>query len=279
MPSNIDEARQVARTLLDDLETVTVRTEGILMKAKRLARLMRDADTQRWLGYETLGYPSKLNLDELGTCKKYAEAGGRINAEGKYYLASLPALEADAEGKEAQVNSFRKIDAGPIIENYVVKRATEEFINKQLQIQQSYREALTKYKALVVSLKSAIHSYATDTLLAIEFGDIAQDIFERARSDVDNFVRAYCPKAAEQIVAINERMRDQTNESRTAALTSCRRLLLTVADALFPPKKKTGLTQRDVTEKSDPMITRIACWLISIKSRAAAGLRTSFPLE
>lgn len=35
VPSNIDEARALVPTLLNDLETVTVKTEGILMKAKR----------------------------------------------------------------------------------------------------------------------------------------------------------------------------------------------------------------------------------------------------
>ena len=72
--------------------------------------------------------------------------------------------------------------------------------------------------------------------IAIELGDIAQDIFEGARSAVDSFVRAHCPKAAEKLIAINERMSDKSGESRTAALTSCRRLLMTVADSMFPAR-------------------------------------------
>lgn len=83
-------------------------------------------------------------------------------------------------------------------------------------------------------MKAAIHNYATDTYLALEFGDAVEDIFQGARDLVDSFTRSHCPKAAEKIVAINERMSENSPESLSAALTSCRRLLMDVADSVFP---------------------------------------------
>jgi hypothetical protein len=238
----IDEARRVATSLLDDLENGTHPAERVLMKAKRLARLMRDGDAQTWLDYETQGYPANFSIDELGTCRRYAERSGRYTAEtSKYYLQSLPALEALCEGNEASIRSFQtKSGSSPTMENYLVKRATEEFIAGQMKLQQGYREAFQKSKSLVVALRSGIHNYVTDTHLALTLGDIAQEVFERARNDVDAFVRAHCPKAAEQLIAINDRMADNSAESRTAALTTCRRLLMTVADSLFPPRPDRG---------------------------------------
>ncbi len=87
-------------------------------------------------------------------------------------------------------------------------------------------------------MKSAIHSYVTDTYLAIELGDVAESIFENAREQVDKFIRSNCPKAAEKILVINERMQDGTDESLSSALTSCRRLLMDVADSVFPAQKE-----------------------------------------
>lgn len=46
MSARLEEARRVSVSLLDDLEGGTAPVEGVLMKAKRLARLMRDADAQ-----------------------------------------------------------------------------------------------------------------------------------------------------------------------------------------------------------------------------------------
>jgi hypothetical protein len=238
MAANIDEARKVARSLLNDLETVTVRTEGVLMKAKRLARLMRDADAMQWLDLETSGYPSKFNPTKLGTCLKYAKASGRINDENKYYFASLPALEADAEAAEVGLKSFKPMETAPVVENHLAKQATKELMASQVDLLRQHRKAYSERKSLVISLKSALHSYATDTYLAIEFGDVAQEIFESARNSADAFVRAHCPKAVEQLVAINERMLEKKAESRAEALTSCRRVLLTLADSLFPAQKE-----------------------------------------
>ena len=87
-------------------------------------------------------------------------------------------------------------------------------------------------------MQAAIHNYATDTYLAVEFGDIAEEIFEGARNLVDTFIRSHCPKAAEKVIAINERMADGSEESRSAALTSCRRLLMDIADSVFPAKEE-----------------------------------------
>ncbi len=40
------------------------------MKAKRLARIMRDTDAQIWLDFETKGYPDGFRLRELELCCK-----------------------------------------------------------------------------------------------------------------------------------------------------------------------------------------------------------------
>src|ERR1700738_4992574 len=239
MSAQLEEAGRVALSVLDDLETQNAPSAGILMKAKRLARLMRDGDAQTWLDLETRGYPKVFSFTSLGTCTEYARSSGRLDTETeRYYTQSLPEFEAMTVSDEATLRSFQAVGSQtPIVENFLVKNATEQFVAGQLKVQGNYKSAYNKHKGLVASLRSAVHSYATDTFLAIELGDVAQDIFESARRDVDSFVRAHCPKAAEQLVAINERMADQSTESRTAALTTCRRLLMTVADSLFPARK------------------------------------------
>lgn len=236
----IDEARKVSESLLDDLENSKLPIDPILMKSKRLARLMRDTDAQTWLDLETKGYPEGFSLSELGSCLKYAESGGRIDTTtSKYWVKSLPEIEANTESEEAQLASLRtsKSSASKVT-NFIEKNATEALMVTQLKVQENQKENYASTKALFSSLKSAIHNYATDTYLAVELGDVAEDIFDGARNIVDKFVRSHCPKAAEKLVAINERMADCTEESRSAALTSCRRLLMDIADSVFPAQKE-----------------------------------------
>ncbi|MEE4375806.1 hypothetical protein V2J67_25945 [Pseudomonas alliivorans] len=232
--TRINEARTVATALLDDLETSSVPVERILMRAKRLARLMRDTEAQLWLDYETKGYPKKFSFNILGSCKAYAVSSGRLNLDTKtYVLSGIPQLEAKVYGAQVSLDGFSPSAAGGV-KDFLEKKATEELLSGQLRLHRENKETYASCKADFVAMLVGIHNYATDMYLALELGDAAQDIFEGARTEIDKFVRAHCPKAAEKIVAINERIADNSSESRTAALTSCRRLLMTVADSLFP---------------------------------------------
>ena len=71
-PSRLDQARVTARELVEALEA----DEPIakcLMKAQRLARLLRDTEAQTWLTYEASGYPATGDAEnEIGWCGKYA---------------------------------------------------------------------------------------------------------------------------------------------------------------------------------------------------------------
>ena len=87
-------ARQAVRELLDLLENEAVPVERPLMKAQRLARLMRDEDAQRWLALELGGYPSTFRPAQLGTCQEYC---WRHLPDGGYYLKSLPEVEAEVK--------------------------------------------------------------------------------------------------------------------------------------------------------------------------------------
>lgn len=240
MSKKIDEARKISEALLDELESSSSKIDAVLMKAKRLARLMRDSDAQLWLDLETKGYPDKFSFEELGSCIKYATSGGRLNIKTfQYYSQSLPTIEANAESDEALLNSLRSARTPTTkVKDFVEKRATESLMETQLKLQLQQKENYANSKSLYSSMKAAIHNYATDTYLAVEFGDVAEEIFEGARNLVDTFIRSHCPKSAEKIVAINERMADGTEESRSAALTSCRRLLMDIADSVFPVRKE-----------------------------------------
>lgn len=236
MKNRIDEARRICEALLDDLENSTSSVDAILMRAKRLARLMRDSDAQYWLDLETKGYPSEFSFSSLGSCKDYAVSGGRVDLEtSKYYTQSLPEIEANTESEEALLNSLGTARAPTTkVKDFLEKNATEALMATQVELQQRQKKNYASTKSLYSAMKAAIHNYATDTYLAVELGDAVEDIFEGTRKVVDKFVRSHCPGAAEKLVAINERMNDGSIESLSAALTSCRRLLMEVADSLFP---------------------------------------------
>ncbi|SRR5579871_1308497 len=251
--SRLDEARKVALEILPTFELAPLGIEFILMKTKRLAQLMRDTDAQAWLDLEIRGYPQDFRTENLGSCQKYALASGRLTTDGRYYLSSLIKLEAQTRADEASIEAIRSTPKSSLTAtDYVAKGATEALLATQLKTEMAQKELYVSNKGLFAAIKSGIHGYVTDVYLAIELGDVAQNIFEKSREEVDRFIRAHCPQAAEQLLAINERLNEESSESRSAALTSCRRLLLTVADSLFPPQEQPFLDSKGKTRKVGP---------------------------
>lgn len=236
VPKNrLGEARKAAQELVDALESGTTMITECLLKAQRLARIQRDVHAQTWIRLELSGYPEELGEHDLGWCSKYA---WRFT-DGKLTLrTSLPEFEANVGAMKIVLEKLN----GPTISEPVIHHgaaaATLRVMESATATLVAHRDVLARTIATFQRMKAHVHSYATDVLISLELGDVAESIFEQARARVDQFVSARCPEAAQQIVAVNDRMRENAPESRSAALTACRRLINTVADRLFPPRNE-----------------------------------------
>ncbi|ALP62369.1 hypothetical protein [Paraburkholderia caribensis] len=240
--SALHEARATASKLLDLMETQVLPVEQYLMLAKRLARLVRDTDAQLWFDLEMRGYPDKFHAAQLGDCAGYAKGAGRLTDDGQYYFASLPKLEADLAAQKARLDAAVPKATGSSAVDFSAANATKKLYEMQLSKHGSLKGTYIAAAAQFASFKSAIHNYATDTLISIQFGDVAESIFDQLRFEVDSFVRRRAPAAAAKLLAIAERMAEGNPESLAEAMTSCRRLLLTLADSLFPPSQTEWLS-------------------------------------
>lgn len=233
--SRLTEARSVANDLLQKMETYDLPIERHLLQAKRLARLLRDTDAETWLDLEIRGYPDGFDFKTLGNCHQYAQGGGRIRGGGRYYFTSLPRLEAScAADRQIVENAGPKPSIGTA-GDCLAAEATMKMLKEQTDMFTTTKRKYLNNVSLFSSMKAAVHSFVTDTSIAIKFGDVAESIFDALRQDVDTFVRSHSPKAAEKLLAISERMAEGNAEAYAEALTSCRRLLMTVADSVFPP--------------------------------------------
>ena len=116
----------------------------------------------------------------------------------------------------------------------------------------SLRNSIAFSTELFGALTATVHTYVTEANIALTLGGTAQEIFEAARIESDNFVRLKCPKAAEQLLAAYERIQSGGGEECAQALVSCRRILLTVADAVFPPRAEAYRDRRGNERKVGP---------------------------
>jgi hypothetical protein len=218
--SNLRMAKELSNDILGDLEINQLPISQILMKAKRLARMLHDSDAQKWLDYEIMGYPVVFDPNELGSCKKYYTSDRPVIRDEKTrrpHSIGLPHLESYINS--TKIESVAKIGANE---------------SQKIQILNKHHELVNDFERL----KTTIHNYITEVNISLSVGDFAEDIFEDTRLAADKFIRENCPRAGEQLLEINERMRYFDPESYSQALAAVQKILVIVADTLVPPGEK-----------------------------------------
>jgi len=242
--STTAQAKQLSKQILDDIEINNLPISQVLLKTARLARFLHDTDAQRWIYYLSNGYPLKFNKKNLGIYQKYfSYTFTIIGFDSKELSCSLPYLESFIN--DISLDTFTKLDS-----------KGEGFL-AGMRLRHS---AIHYYQ----QEKSALHNYVTDIFISLSVGDIANDIFQEARITVDNFIYETCSKdTQEKLLAINERLKEDNQEAYSQALLSCRRILESVADSVFPaqdvPYISANEKQREVGQNN--YINRILAFI------------------
>lgn len=91
---------------------------------------------------------------------------------------------------------------------------------------------------LEVKVIARLHSFVTDiSTYEKVFDSLSESIFESYKYDVDTLISSSCGDILEQIPSAMERLSSGEPESVNHALTTCRRIIETFADSIFPPSE------------------------------------------
>jgi hypothetical protein len=254
----VDRVLALVSEALEDLEQRRTPLSAVIQKSIRIARLRNDWDALWWLSlelttagdmasrrrlaaelmphYEREAYRKQnerfgqalieertVNRNPMAEDKESPEARGQVS------LDSVPELEARAE----TLTRLQSLSVPQGLHPLDLAVFTKETTDVVVQASNSLRR--------IRNISDRIRQRAHDFLSMVEkqllFGQIQADIFERNRRYVDERLTALVPEAAEQFMAAYSRAADGAKEARAHALTSCRRILKTVADKLYPPSE------------------------------------------
>ena len=94
------------------------------------------------------------------------------------------------------------------------------------------------------------------------------DIFERHRRRVESFLSQISPKVLDQFTAAYRRAREDDAESKTHALTTCRRILESVADVVYPARTEPVVDSSGRTRDVGPENYINRLWMFMADSMA-----------
>lgn len=233
--------RELARELLDDIELSKIPLENIIMKSMRLARYVDNSDISKWLGWEMHGY------DQDGANSKYSKWTGRLINEEKMtgYWDPLSSISSQIEINKSHLAQLRipDITYSPTSANpnelvgawasgnipKITAPATESLNRMQLLSDQNV--TLLKIKSKVLGL---LHFFVRDIYFQLTFSGIQEGIFNHAKSQIDSLLAKSCGEILEKIPNIYSRLAEGDREAISQALNTCRRMIDSFADQVFP---------------------------------------------
>lgn len=227
---------------LDAADDQSVPASVLTRKAIRIARLRSDWPGLVWLQMEvrTPGDDEarRATVEEVGTYfapgklqETWSNATERYLAqrsldEDRVLVEPLPATEATIASIREQISHLRASQASPAPSFYDSEQADSERL--------ALMADLLVREQMLARVRQRVADYLGQVERLILLGQASTDVWERNRDFVDRRLSEIAPLALEQFAAAYRRRAEGDPEARSHALASCRRVLKTLADAVYP---------------------------------------------
>ena len=226
---------QLAKELLDDIELSRLPDESLILRATRLARLINSEEIQSWLQYELKGYTCENELEI-----KYMTKTGRWanededededeDEEYRGYWKSFAQQEAAIKALEIQLTQLRPQQSATSIIITTNSYQRTRIITKQIQ-----RHNIIKSKVIAL-----LHGFVSGVYYEKAFSDLAENIFESYKREIDAKIAENCGEVLSKLPYVYDRLRERDPEAVSQGLNTCRRIIDTFADTIYPPTKET----------------------------------------
>lgn len=245
----LTEAFRLSKEILEEIELNQVPLTNIALKASRLARLLNDWNFQKIMQYEAAGYPGKADgipsdIWALGgIAQRHFEDTDPTTkkAREQMYKESISTLEATIRASEASLTAAQDPNVSLTSANpmQVVHAPSGNFYERN-----NIRSQVQLATSRLSSRRNFIYQYASEKLYELKFSGIASDVFATIRGRVDSRIGSLVPGSIQQFSAIYDYLKSENPENWANAVHSCRRILQSVADSVFPPSETPRTTQR-----------------------------------
>jgi hypothetical protein len=223
--SKTDQITALALEVLEDAEMSRTSVETLVLKASRLARLVGDEEAIRWLQCERLGYN---NSDEVSI--KYLRLTDRwIDVQTKEaYYGSTVMQESVVMAQKEQLDVAKKyMPSGDWVwyQSDAQQKRVAEIMN-----------TMTASQRILSAVRGQIQEFATSVYYEKLFSHQVGTIFTQYQDEVDTLLAAKAKAAFNRLPQAFERLGAGDQEAISHALSTCRRVIDSFADAVYPPR-------------------------------------------
>lgn len=222
-----EEAFRLAEELLTDIELERLKASEIVLKASRVARLVGHDELTTFLGYERNGYPKD------GSATEWIARAGRWASgdDGKFYTVSIAKVEASMDASQEAINAMR---GGGNYSGDMIALAAREHDQRIGQ----YALSVSTMSGISGQVVATVYDMVAEIYHELLFSELQASLFADTQTRVDGSLAAASGTALDKIERVSDRLRDGDPESVSQALTTCRRLIDSCADYVFPAREE-----------------------------------------
>ena len=245
--ARIKECSELSAEILKNFELSEMPVSNIILKCLRLCRLLGDEEGILLFTFESSGYPSTPTKGMTSDAWRIAKIAGRryFNKEkdnsGKIKETEYAKVTLIAEFEEMiasqKIRLAAAIDPDVSISSanpsQVVYAPTGNAVERN-GIVTSIQDAQKSLQ----QIKGCLYDYVLTIYNKLYYGNVIEDTFTRSRLEVNDKLSLLCPQAIGKFVAVYDNMDSENPEDWANAVHTCRRILLDLADALYPAQKE-----------------------------------------
>lgn len=260
-------ALSISSDLLADMELNRTPLNQCFMKGARLARVLNDAQYLAIFQYEVSGYPTTPNgitPEVWALCKMAGRVTAKINeddgSEKEFaFTDSVEELESRISTQRQRLDFFQPQPVS------ITSANPNQYVSgpyRNLKLEAEIAASISNLVRQISSRRAFLYSYTLQKNSELQFSSASENVFQKYRKTIDSLLGSYVPDELKRIDSISANLQSANPEDWANAVHSCRRLLQSLSDCLFPPTDKV----RDLPNRKkiklgpDNYINRLICF-------------------
>jgi hypothetical protein len=164
----------------------------------------------------------------------YDEAGARHNVELERFLSSRTPRRLDHLGDDDKTIHFGSVDELAVLYDQAQHWLDAAEADGLTDVVLEGAAVLADRREIMDRIRAVVFDYLVRTETQLEASDTVSQTLARHRLRVDALLETVAPDLRDQLQAALRAAREGGGEARSQVLTTCRRVLVAVADHLFP---------------------------------------------
>ncbi|MFF2842449.1 hypothetical protein [Paenarthrobacter sp. NPDC057981] len=139
------------------------------------------------------------------------------------------------DGVEQHLQKLRTAAGDPSAAQYMTQIDAYFYIEKLDKVGAQLLPQITSFENILNRVRQGVHDYLVEAESELLTGQTESSLFTRGEAYVVERLQAVSAESLEKYRAAEQRIAEGSPESYAQALTSCRRMIKSLADSLYPP--------------------------------------------